>query len=98
MADKGAVGKYVTKPASIVAPRERLRQGQLTISGTAQLDEVAGPAVVWLFGQRGILPLLAVQASASGAFTARNLAAGRYVLIVHGQQVFLPAVYAVDVS
>lgn len=98
MADKGTVGKYVTKPGLVVAPRERLRQGQLSITGTAQLDEVAGPAVVWVFGQRGILPLVAVQVPPSGSLAVRNLAAGRYIVIVHGQQDYLPGVYAVDVS
>jgi len=98
MADKGTVGARVTQPGLIVGPRDRLRYGALTISGTARLNEIAAPAVVWVCGSRGIFPMQAIQAAANGAFTAYNLAAGRYILIVHGQQDYLPGVHAVDVS
>lgn len=98
MADKGTVGARVTQPGLIVGPRDRLRYGALSISGTAQLNETPAPAVVWVCGARGVFPMLAVQAAADGSFVAYNLAAGRYIVIVHGQQEYLPGVHAVDVS
>lgn len=98
MADKGTVGHYKTQDRHIIAPRERERVGNLAITGTAQLNEVSGPAVLWLFGARGMNFLCAIQAATNGSFTISNLAAGRYTVVIHGKQFYLPGVYVVDVS
>lgn len=98
MADRGSIG-HSTAVARADIPRDSLRRGSLSITGTGRNDEVAGRTTLWLFGSLGMHPLMAVESSAAGgAFAFRNLAAGRYFVVVHGQQNFLPGIYAVDVS
>lgn len=98
MADKGTVGSYLPayiRPAAL--PRNRQFFGALSITGTAQKSEVAAPARIDVFSAR-MQRLMAVQAKSDGSMAIYNLAAGRYFIVVDGEQWFLPGVYAVDVS
>lgn len=97
MADRGTVGRNVIFDKRVNPPRDRTHQGLLTLSGTAQLDEVAAPALVWLMSIRGAM-LCATRAATNGSFTFYGLAAGRYFVIVGGEHRFLPGIYAVDVA
>ncbi len=97
MADKGAIGKtHSTRIVSL--PRDTLRRGALTITGTARVNEVSTRTTVHLFGLRSSSPLMSVESDASGAFTVRNIAAGRYLVMVYGRGDYLPGLFAVDVS
>lgn len=98
MADKGTVGRYHgAYIRTIQGPRLRLAYGNLSITGTAQKNEAAAATTVHVF-DAGLRRLMAVQSEADGALAIYNLAAGRYFLLVDGEQQFLPGVFAVDVS
>lgn len=98
MADKGTVGLRFPPPPAGHGPKLRRLYGTLSITGTAQLNEVPGAAVVWLFDSVGMTWQSVCQAKADGSFALYNLAAGRYILVIHGQQTYLPGIFAVDVS
>lgn len=97
MADRGAIGHTSSIPRADL-PRDSSRRGSLDLTGTARLNEVAHRTTLTLFSVRSMFPLVSVQSADNGAFAFRNLAAGRYVVIVHGQQDYLPGAFAVDVS
>lgn len=98
MANKGTVaayhGAYIR---TIQGPRYRLNYGALSITGTAQKDEVAAATTVLVLNRR-LQPIMAAQSKADGSLGIYNLAAGRYFLVVDGEQDFLPGIFAVDVS
>lgn len=98
MADKGAIAEFSGgHMPKIVAPRSRTAFGSLSITGQARLDEVPAAATVMVFDAR-MLRLMSVQSLSDGSFSAYNLRAGRYFLLITGDQTYLPAAYAVDVS
>ena len=97
MADRGAIGHTTSTPRADL-PRDSSRRGALDLTGTARLNEVAHRTTLSLYSVRSMHPLISIQSAADGTFAFRNLAAGRYVVIVHGQQDYLPGIFAIDVS
>lgn len=97
MADRGAIGHTSSVPRGDF-PRDSSRRGSLDLTGTARVNEIAHRTTLTLFSVRSMFPLISIQSAADGAFAFRNLAAGRYIVIVHGQQDYLPGTFAVDVS
>lgn len=97
MADKGTVGAFMGPSYAVQKPISPANFGTLSITGTAQLNEVPANALVRVFSMRG-RALCATESAADGSFAVRNLAAGRYLLWVDGWQRYLPELYAVDVS
>lgn len=97
MADLGTIGHSHSHSRDYV-PRDSSRRGSLSITGTARVNEVADRTTITLFSVRAMVPLMSVESATDGSFAVRNILAGRYVVVVHGRQDYLPGTFAVDVS
>jgi hypothetical protein len=99
MAALGAIGIDL---AQVVVPRIDApggsRKGALTLSASAQLTGDPASLRVDLYDARMTVRLMSTYSAVDGSFLFRNLAAGRYCVLLEGRGDYRSRVYVFDVS